>query len=241
MKTVLITGASRGIGAATAEYFAERGWRVVINYYKSEQEALALAETIRSRGGEAYTFKADVGVTDECQSLVEYVMSIGNGKLHALVNNAAIDELIPFDMMPFERERRMFDVNLFGAMDCTRFALPHMVREREGSIVNVSSIWGQVGASCEVQYSTTKAALIGFTKSLAKEVGLSGVRVNCVAPGIIDTDMNKSFSRDELDEFCSGVPMARMGTAAEVAECIYFLCGASYVTGQVIGVNGGFT
>ena len=181
MKTVLITGASRGIGAACAKYFASRGWRVVINYNKSEGAALSLVKDINGSGGEAYCFKADVGITEECKALVEYAVSVG-GKLDALINNAAIDELIPFDMMPRNRERRMFDVNLFGTMDCTRFALPHMVHERDGAIVNISSIWGEVGASCEVQYSTTKAAIIGFTKSLAKEVAPSGVRVNCVAP-----------------------------------------------------------
>ncbi len=239
MKTVLITGASRGIGAACAKYFAERGWRVIINYNKSEDAALELVRRINENGGEAYCFKADVGATDECMALVEYALSVG-GKLDALINNAAIDELVPFDMMPIDRERRMFDVNLFGAMDSTRFALPYMIHERDGAIVNISSIWGQVGASCEVQYSTTKAAIIGFTKSLAKEVAPSGVRVNCVAPGIIDTEMNASFNKEDIDSFLDGVPMERMGTPDEVAQCVYFLCEASYVTGQVLGVNGGY-
>ena len=240
MKTVLITGASRGIGRACAECFAENGWRVVINYCSSEAAAGELADKINSGGGEAYTFKADVGVTDECRALVEYALKVGKGRLDALVNNAAIDAFAPFDMLSKDDERRMFDVNLFGAMDCTRFALPYMVREREGSIVNVSSIWGRVGASCEVQYSTTKAALIGFTKALAKEVGTSGVRVNCVAPGIIDTDMNKDLTKEDIDEFLTGVPLGRMGTPREVAQSIYFLCDATYVTGQVLGIDGGY-
>ncbi len=240
MKTVLITGASRGIGKACAEYFSERGWRVVINYCSSEAAAGELADKINANGGEAYAFRADVGKTDECKALVEYAVSVGGGKLDALVNNAAIDAFAPFDMMSVDDERRMFDVNLFGAMDCTRFALPSMVREREGSIVNVSSIWGRVGASCEVQYSTTKAALIGFTKALAREVGVSGVRVNCVAPGIIDTDMNASLTKEDVDEFLTGVPLGRMGTPREVAQCVYFLCGATYVTGQVLGIDGGY-
>ncbi len=239
MKTVLITGASRGIGAACAKYFAEHGWRVIINYNKSEDAAIALAKLINDGGGEAYCFKADVGVTSECEALIQYAVSVG-GKLDALVNNAAVDELIPFDMMPVERERRMFDVNLFGVMDCTRFALAHMLHERNGVVVNISSIWGQVGASCEVQYSTSKAAIIGFTKSLAKEVAPSGVRVNCVAPGIVDTEMNASFDKDEIDSFLSEVPMGRMGSGAEVAQCVHFLCEASYVTGQILGVNGGY-
>lgn len=239
MKTVLITGASKGIGAATAEYFAEQGWRVIVNYINSEEAAMALVKRLNDNGGEAYAFKADVGSTADGKALVDFAASF-SGKIDALVNNAAIDELIPFDMMPTERERRMFDVNLFGAMDCARFALPYMVHEKDGAIINVSSIWGQVGASCEVQYSTTKAALIGFTKALAKEVAPSGIRVNCVAPGIIDTDMNASIPEDEINEFLTEVPIGRMGTPREVAECIYFLCTSRYVTGQVLGVNGGF-
>ncbi len=240
MRTVLITGASRGIGKACAEYFAEHGWRVVINYNSSEAAANELVDKIKASGGEAYAFKADVGVTDECKALVEYAVSVGGGKLDALVNNAAIDAFAPFDMLSKEDEKRIFDINLFGAMDCTRFALPYMVRDREGSIVNVSSIWGRVGASCEVQYSTTKAALIGFTKALSKEVGMSGVRVNCVAPGIIDTDMNASLTQEDVDEFLAGVPLGRMGTPREVAECVYFLCNSTYITGQVLGVDGGY-
>ncbi len=240
MKTVLITGASRGIGRACAEYFADKGWRVVVNYNSSESAANELVDAIRNSGGEAYAFRADVGKTDECKALVEYAVKVGGGKLEALVNNAAVDAFAPFDMMSVEDERRMFDVNLFGAMDCTRYALPSMVREREGSIVNVSSIWGRVGASCEVQYSTTKAALIGFTRALSKEVSVSGVRVNSVAPGIIDTDMNSSLSREEIDEFLKTVPMGRMGTPREVAQCVYFLCEATYVTGQVLGIDGGY-
>ncbi len=239
MKTVLITGASRGIGRACAEYFASRGYRVIINYNSSEAAARTLADNINSCGGEAHIFKADVGIAEECRALVEFAASFDN-RIDTLVNNAAIDEMIPFDMLPIDRERRLFDVNLFGAMNCTRYALPYMVHEKRGSIINVASIWGQVGASCEVQYSTAKAALIGFTKALSKEVAPSGIRVNCVSPGVIDTDMNKNLPADELAEFCEEVPMCRMGTPAEVAECVYFLSTASYVTGQVLGVNGGF-
>lgn len=238
MQTVLITGASRGIGRATAEYFAERGWRVIINYNSSESAANELAYQINKNGGEAHVFRADIGNTDECRKLVEFAASFDGG-LDALINNAAIDEMALFGDLSIERERRLFDVNLYGTMDCTRYALPYMLREHKGSIVNVSSIWGQVGASCEVQYSTSKAAIIGFTKALAKEVAPSGVRVNCVAPGVIDTDMNKNVSPEDLAAFCDGVPMCRMGIPGEVAECIYFLCNATYVTGQILGVDGG--
>ena len=239
MKTVLITGASRGIGAATAEYFAEKGWRVIINYKNSEWAANALAERIRESGGEAHTFRADVGSFDECRALVEFSESF-TGKIDALVNNAAIDEMELFHELPIDRERRLFDVNLFGTMNCTRLALPAMIREKSGAIVNLSSIWGQVGASMEVQYSTSKAAIIGFTKALAKEVARSGIRVNCVAPGVIDTDMNKNVTESDMAAFLCDVPMGRMGTPREIAECIWFLAGASYVTGQILGADGGY-
>lgn len=239
MKTVLITGASRGIGRACAEYFASHAYRVVINFNSSETAAMELSEAINNSGGEAHIYRADVGCVRECRALVEFAASF-DGKVDTLVNNAAIDEMMPFDMLSPERERRLFDVNLFGAMNCTRYVLPYMVHEKRGSIINIASIWGQVGASCEVQYSTAKAALIGFTRALSKEVAPSGIRVNCVSPGIIDTDMNKNVSAEDLAAFCEEVPMCRMGTPVEVAECVYFLANASYVTGQVLGVNGGF-
>lgn len=239
MEMVLITGSSRGIGRATAEYFGERGWRVIINYNNSEDAAKKVAEHINKTGGEAHIFRADVGVSEECEALVKFAAGF-EGRIDVLVNNAAIDEMMPFDMLSLERERRLFDINLFGAMDCTRYALPYMLHEKKGSIVNVSSIWGQVGASCEVQYSTSKAALIGFTKALAKETAPSGIRVNCVCPGVIDTDMNRNVSEADMAEFVREIPMGRMGTAMEVAECIYFLSRQTYVTGQILGVNGGY-
>lgn len=239
MKAVLITGSSRGIGAATAEYFAKQGWAVAVNYRSSREAAEELVSDILQRGGTARTFRADVGREEDCRALVSAVVS-EYGRLDALINNAAIDEMMPFDMLPIECERRLFDVNLFGAMNCTRFALPHMIHEKSGAIVNVSSIWGQVGASCEVQYSTSKAALIGFTRSLAKEVAPSGIRVNCVCPGVIDTEMNNNVTKEDMEAFLTEVPMGRMGTPGEVAECIYFLCNSTYVTGQILGVNGGY-
>ncbi len=239
MKTALITGASRGIGAAAAEHFAKNGWRVIINYNSSEGSAGELCEKLRAMGHEAFVCKADVGSSIECEALVKFAESF-EGHIDALVNNAAIDEMELFHLLPPERERRLFDVNLFGAMNCARFAIYAMLRHGEGSIVNVSSIWGQLGASCEVQYSTSKAALIGFTKALSKELAPSGIRVNCISPGIIDTDMNAGISKADIESFCEDVPLGRMGKPCEVAEGIFYLANAKYVTGQVLGVNGGF-
>ena len=237
-KTAVITGASRGIGRAAAEYFAGRGWRVIVNYNMNAAKAEEVVGGINSSGGEAYAFRADVGELSDCERLIEFARSFG--RIDALINNAAISEVGLFTDLTPEREGRLFDVNLFAPMRLSQLVLPDMIHEKSGAIVNVSSMWGQVGASCEVQYSTSKAALIGFTKALAKEVAPSGIRVNCVCPGVIDTDMNAHLSPSELEALTDEIPMCRLGQAREVAECIYFLCeSGSYVTGQVLAPNGG--
>ena len=237
MKTVIITGASRGIGAATAEYFGERGWRVICGYYNNEGKVKKVAESIEKSGGEARIFRADVGNFDDCKALIEFAE--GFGRVDVLVNNAGISEVGLFTDLSPEREKRLFDVDLFAPMNLARLVLPGMIHEKSGSIINISSMWGQVGASCEVQYSTAKAGIIGFTKALAKEVAPSGIRVNCVAPGVIDTEMNSHLSDEDMRALADEIPMCRIGTAREVAECVYFLTESSYLTGQVISPNGG--
>ena len=237
MRTVIVTGASRGIGAATAEYFGGRGWRVICGYYNNEGKVREVAAKIEKSGGEAKIFRADVGNFDDCRSLVDFALSFG--KIDVLVNNAGISEVGLFTDLSPEREKRLFDVDLFGPMNLSKLALPSMIHEKSGAIVNISSMWGQVGASCEVQYSVAKAGIIGFTKALAKEVAPSGIRVNCVSPGVIDTEMNSHLSADDMAALADEIPMCRVGSAIEVAECVYFLCESSYVTGQVLAPNGG--
>lgn len=236
MKTVLITGASRGIGAATAEYFGERGWCVICGYYNNEEKVLKVAEKIEKFGGKAEIFSADIAKFEECQAIVNFAEKFD---IDLLVNNAGISEVGLFNDISLEREKRLFDIDLFAPMNLSRLVLPNMIRKKSGGIINISSMWGQVGASCEVQYSTAKAGIIGFTKALAKEVAPSGIRVNCVAPGVIDTEMNAHLSKADMESLADEIPMCRIGSASEVAECVYFLAESSYLTGQVISPNGG--
>ena len=235
LKTVLITGASRGIGAATAELFAENGYTVIINYNSSREKALALAE--KTAG---LAIKADVSSSEETDRMISEITE-RFGKIDVLVNNAGISVTGLFDLVSDEDSRRIFDINVFGVLNCTKKVLPHMLRRKYGRIINVSSMWGQTGASCEVHYSAAKAAVIGFTKALAKEVGPSGINVNCVAPGMIMTDMTSCYTEEEINEIKEDIPLGRCGSPHDIAETILFLASerSSYITGQIIGVNGG--
>ncbi len=241
MKTVLITGASRGIGRATALKFARQGYAVAVNYNKSQDEAESLKKEIEELGGKAEIFKADMSDCFAVEKMIESVKS-GFGSIDVLVNNAGI--ALPQGLFTdFEDSdiRRVFDVNIIGMMNCTKAAISHMVSKKSGVIVNVSSIWGVVGSSCEVIYSTSKAAVLGFTKALAKELGPSGIRVNSVAPGFVDTDMNAHITKADRTEFAENTALCRIGNAEEVADAIYFLASddASYITGQNITIDGG--
>lgn len=241
MKTVLITGASRGIGRATALKFAQNGFAVAVNYNKSKAEADELCKEITEGGGVAKAFCADV--TNE--SLVRQMLEEINtqlGGIDVLVNNAGI--ALPqglFTDFDAEQAQKAFDVNVFGMMNCCRQVIPRLVSRKAGKIINISSVWGVVGASCEVIYSASKAAVIGFTKALAKELAPSGIYVNCVAPGLIETDMNAHLSQADKEAFADDVALGRTGNADEVAELIFFLASdsASYITGQTISIDGG--
>lgn len=239
-KIALITGGSRGIGAACVRAFAEDGYSVVFLYNRSDEQAAALVTALRAEGKDAAAYKCDVSDPAQVQSVIASILRTYR-RIDALVNCAGIAHIGLFTDMTEAEWDHLFAVNVRSAFSVTKAVLPGMISQQKGSIVNVSSMWGEVGASCEVAYSATKAALIGLTKALAKEVGPSGVRVNCVTPGVIDTDMNAQLTDEDRAALCDETPMGRIGEAAEVAKTILFLCseGASFITGQVLGVSGG--
>ena len=240
-KTVLITGASRGIGRAAAEAFAKAGYDVAVNYNKSAEAAETLCRELEKYSVKALPFQADVADKKTVEKMSAEI-EIAMGAVSVLVNNAGIAEQALFTDITEEMWDRMFAVNVKGAYNCTQAVLPKMIHEKYGRIINISSMWGISGASCEVHYSAAKASLIGFTKALAKEVGLSGITVNCVAPGVIDTDMNGHLSPEIISELKEETPLNRIGAPRDVAETVLFLASekASFITGQTISVDGGF-
>ncbi|MBE6949382.1 MAG: SDR family oxidoreductase [Ruminococcaceae bacterium] len=232
MKTALVTGGSRGIGAACVRALRRDGYDVIINYNNSEKAALAMAQELGCRA-----VKCDVSDHGQVQEMFETI-----GKVDVLVCCAGISLSGLFTDVTPEDWRRIFAVNVDGAYNCIKTALPHMIHEKAGSIVTISSIWGMTGASCEAAYSASKAALIGLTKALAKELGPSGITVNCVAPGVIDTDMNKCYSASDMAALAEETPLGVIGKPEDVAETVAFLVSdkARFITGQVISPNGGF-
>ncbi len=241
MKTVLITGSARGIGAATAALFADSGYNVVINYNTSEAEALSLCEKLRVKGCNAIAVKADVSKKNEAEFLFgEAKKSFGG--VDVLVNNAGIAQQKLFTDITSQDYDRMFDCNVKSVFNCCQCALPYMIHNKNGRIINISSMWGIVGASCEVHYSASKAAVIGMTKALAREVAPSGITVNCIAPGVIDTPMNSGFDEDTINALKEETPVGRIGTPEEIAKAVLFFANDSsgFITGQVLGIDGGF-
>lgn len=238
-KSVLIFGGSRGIGAATALYFAEKGYKVAITYNNSGYAAKIMQQNITANGGEFIVIPCDVTSSVQVDSAIKQAVS-AFGRLDAVINNAGIAEQKLITDVTDAGWQKMLNTNLSGVFYACRSAAKVMVNQKNGSIVNVSSIWGITGASCEVAYSATKAGIIGLTKALAKELGPSNVRVNCVAPGVIDTEMNSNLDIGALADLADETPLGRIGTTEEVAKAIYYLANdADFITGQVLSPNGG--
>lgn len=241
MKTVLITGASRGIGKEIALKFAREGYNVILNYNTSEAKAKTIARYIEDIGVQCLLIKADVSVESEVNEMVAKALK-KFGKIDVLVNNAGVALSKLFQLTTTDEIARVFGVNTFGVINCSRAVVPSMVSEKAGKIVNISSIWGKVGASMETIYSASKGAVIAFTMALAKELAPSGICVNCVCPGVIDTDMLIDYSDEDKKELKNQTPLNRLGTPQDVADAVYFLASdnATFITGQVVTVDGGF-
>lgn len=240
-KVALVSGASRGIGRAIAVELAKNGASIVINYSKDLDGAKETLRQIKDVNGYGIIVKCDISSYKDCKVMVQEVISI-LGKIDILINNAGISKVGLFIDSTEEDINKMLGVNLFGALYLSNQVVKDMLKRKKGIIVNVSSIWGETGASCEVLYSATKGGIDSLTKSLAKELAPSNIRVNAVAPGVIDTDMNAIFTKEERRGLEEEIPMERFGRCDEVAKTVLFLCkdDSSYITGQVIRVDGGF-
>lgn len=232
-KTALVTGGARGIGREISKALSREGYRVVVHCNTSFEEAKELCGQL----GNAETVCCDLSQPESVQKILELCPDPD-----VLINNAGVALTKPFDTVTAEESQSLYRINLFAPLELSRGVLPQMIRRKSGVIINISSVFGELGGSCEVDYSASKAGLIGFTKALAKEVGPSGVRVNCICPGAIDTDMNCELTPEELEALAEEIPLDRLGTAREVADSVVFLCSdsASYITGAVLDVNGGW-
>lgn len=231
MKKAFVTGGSGGIGSAVCRELARAGYFVIVGYSSSAEKAEMLAAEIDGKA-----VKVDLSDSASIISVAEKI-----GEIDLLVNNAGVSEIDLFTAVSLENRLRIMNVNLIGAMELTRLLLPSMINKKSGCIINISSMWGETGASCEVDYSSSKAGLIGFTKALAKEVAPSGIRVNCVSPGFIMTEMNNRFSAEDLELIREEIPLGIFGEPRHIADTVAFLASerAEYITGQIIGVNGG--
>lgn len=234
-KVILITGASRGIGREIAEKLAQKGYQVIANYNKSEKKAQELKEKYPNID----IYKADVSKREEVQKMIEYIINKYK-KIDVLINNAGISSSGLFTEVTDEEWNRIINNDLYSVFCTTQEVLSNMIMRKQGCIINISSVWGLVGSSCETIYSVAKAGVDGMTKSLAKELGPSNIRVNSIAPGIIDTEMNNCYSAEEIEAIKEEIPLERIGKKSDISKCIEWLIEDEYTTGQIISINGGW-
>lgn len=232
---ILITGASRGIGKEIARRLAQDGNAVIVNYNKSEEQA----QKLQQENPNIEIYKADVSQREEVHKMIENILN-KYGKIDVLVNNAGISESKVFTDVTDEDWNKIINTNLYSAFCVTQEVLPNMIHNKKGCIINISSVWGIVGASCETIYSIAKAGVDGMTKSLAKELGPSNIRVNSIAPGIIDTDMNKKLTSNDIKNIEEEIPLGKIGKTIDIARCVKWILEDEYTTGQIISVNGGW-
>lgn len=238
-KVAIVTGASKGIGREIAKQLALSGIQVIANYSKSEKEARILKEELEQNNIHIDIIKADVSEKEECKKIVQFTLEKYN-KVDILINNAGIDKYELITEVTKNEWEEMINTNLYSAFCMCQEVLPNMIHNKSGCIINISSVWGIVGATQEIVYSITKAGMDGLTKALAKEVGPSNIRVNSIAPGIIDTDMNKELSENDIKKIKEEIPLERIGKPEDISKCVNWLINDNFTTGQVISINGGW-
>ncbi len=231
----LVTGASRGIGREITKRLAQKGIKVIANYNKSEEQA----QMLQKKNDNIEIYKADVSKREEVHNMINYILN-KYGRIDILINNAGISESKMFTDITDKDWNNIINTNLYSVFCVTQEVLPNMIHNKKGCIINISSIWGLVGASCETVYSVTKAGINGMTKSLAKELGPSNIRVNAIAPGIIDTDMNKNLTKEDIQNIQDEIPLEKIGKTIDIARCVEWLIQDEYTTGQIISINGGW-
>ena len=237
-KIIIITGASRGIGREIAKTLAREGDTIIANYNKSEKEAQKLKKELQEENKEIDIYKANIANEEETQEMIKYVIKKYK-KIDVLINNAGIDKIQLVTEVTKKDWDEIINTNLYGTFYISQQAAKNMIQNKQGKIINISSIWGQIGASMEVVYSISKAGVDGLTKALAKELGPSGIQVNSIAPGFIKTEMNSNFNEQEINEIKDEIPLQKLGECTDIAKCVKWLIEDNYVTGQVIAINGG--